>query len=296
MVASGTPGRYCGLSDKFSSAEKSKIAILPVCFDATSSYRKGSDKGPMALIEASRYLEFYDIETNFEPHQMGIYTAEAVNRSTSQEMLSETYLQAKKFISEGKFLVTIGGEHSISQAPIRAHAEKYAPLSILQLDAHTDLHPALEDDPFSHGSVMARVREMPSISTIVSVGLRSMAIEELPYLDRKNCYFAHEIFDNDNWMESAIDSLSDNVYITFDLDAFDPSILPATGTPEPGGLGWYQILRFLKKVVAKKNVVGFDVVELCPLPPDTSSDFLAAKLIYKLLSYIFVKLRDGVNP
>jgi agmatinase len=182
-------------------------------------------------------------------------------------------------------LVTLGGGHSISYASIKAHAEKYPGISILQIDAHADLQEAYEGNPWSHASVMARVREIPYLSSIIAVGIRSMSQEEAQVVDRKCTFFGHQLDSDGIWIEKAINLLSDQVYITFDLDGFDSSLMPSTGTPEPGGLSWNQAMALLKKVAEKKKIVGFDVVELCPSSANVAPDYLAAKLVYKIISY-----------
>ena len=281
----GIAGRYAGLPDPYGSEVSSQIVILPVLFDKTSTYQKGSDKGPEALIEASRNLELYDIETDSEVYLKGIYTDRSIQVETSEEMLRLTYNRTKEWLLKNKFVVTIGGEHSISYAPIKAHAEHYKKLTVLQLDAHTDLQPAYENNPWSHASVMARVKEIPQVSTLVSVGIRSMSHEELPFLERSNVFFAHNL--ERMKAEHVLQKLASPVYITIDLDVFDSSLMPSTGTPEPGGISWNQAMSLLKRVIQEKNVVGCDVVELCPNPYNLAPDYLAAKLIYKLLSYKF---------
>lgn len=281
----GIAGRYAGLQDPYGSEVFSQIVILPVPFDKTSTYQKGSDKGPEALIEASRNMELYDIETDSEVYLKGIYTDKPIHAETSEEMLHLTYNRVREWILQKKFVVTIGGEHSISYASIKAHAERYGKLTVLQLDAHTDLQPAYEGNPFSHASIMARVKELPQVLKIVSIGIRSMSHEELSHLDRSRIFFAHKL--KGMWVDQVLEGLESPVYITFDLDVFDPSLMPSTGTPEPGGLDWDQVMGLLKQVMQEKNVVGCDVVELCPSPFNLAPDYLAAKLVYKLLSYKF---------
>ncbi len=282
----GLEGRYAGLPDSYSSELSAKIVVLPVPFDKTTTYQQGTDKGPEALIEASRNMELYDIETAFEVYKEGIYTAPAIDVESSESMLKALYERTKHFLELGKFVVVVGGEHSISYAPIRAHAEKYGKLTVLQLDAHADLQPAYEGNPWSHASVMARVKELDNVEKIVSVGIRSMASEELPNLDASNTFFAHKLDGND-WIEQVLSKLSGPVYVTFDLDVFDSSLMSSTGTPEPGGINWNQATKLLQRVAQEKQLVGFDVVELCPKEGHPAPDYLAAKLIYKLLSYQF---------
>jgi len=264
--------------------ETAKVVILPVPYDGTSTWMKGADRGPAALFHASQYLELYDIETDSEVYEQGIFTAPAVKEKGAPEKMVASVREAvSDFLAKEKFVVTIGGEHSVSIGAAQAHGQKYQNLSVLQLDAHTDLRAEYHGSKYNHGCVMGRIKEtLP----IVQVGIRSMGADEKPFLEKDRVFFAHEIYNKNDWQDKAIAKLTDQVYISLDLDVFDPSVLPSTGTPEPGGLGWYQVMEFLKRVVKEKQVVGFDVVELCPNPNDKSSDFLAAKLIYMLLSYI----------
>ena len=201
-------------------------------------------------------------------------------------MVEKVKLAVSSFLKKDKLVVMLGGEHSITAGAVAAYTEKYKNLSVLQLDAHADLRPEYQGSKYSHACVMSRVRE---ICPVVQVGIRSMDIIEKPFLEKGRVFFAEEICGKIGWQDKAIAKLTGQVYITIDLDVFDPSIMPSTGTPEPGGLDWYQVLEFLKKVSQKKNIVGFDIVELCPNKNERSSDFLAAKLIYKLLSYKFSK-------
>ncbi|MCB1081222.1 MAG: agmatinase [Chlamydiia bacterium] len=282
MQGHGRENCYLGID---CSLEEAKVVILPVSFDQTTTYAQGTDKGPQALIEASRNLELYDIETGLEVSDEGIHTAPEVAVETSEEMLQTTYERVKQYLSEEKFVVTLGGEHAISYAPIQAHVEKFGSLSVLQFDAHADLIPAYQGNPYSHASVMSRVKKLPQIETIVSVGIRSMSKEEACELEGTHPFFAHTL-EGDEWMDQVVEQLGEVVYITFDLDVFDSSLMPATGTPEPGGISWNTATKLLKKVIENKTVVGLDVVELCPIPGFHAPDFLAAKLVYKILSYI----------
>jgi len=283
----GTPGRFAGLPDQFSQKSSSKIVILPVPFDKTSTYQKGSDNGPDALIEASRNLELYDIETASEVYQKGIYTDDAIVEFSSEEMLESTYRRIKNWLVQDKFVVTLGGEHSISFAAIRAHAEHYGVLTVVQFDAHADLQTTYENNPWSHACVMARVKELTQVVKIVSIGIRSMSSEELDNLDRPNTFFAHEIAHNDAWMDQVLEKLQGPIYVTFDLDVFDSALMPSTGTPEPGGMQWNQVMMLFKRMAQTKKIVGFDVMELCPFPYNLAPDYLTAKLIYKFLSFKF---------
>lgn len=263
---------------------RASAVILPVPFDRTSTWLKGADKGPAALIEASRYLEFYDIETDSEVLNKGIYTAEPVRAASSSSMIKKTGSAVSRYLKDKKLVVTLGGEHSVSIGVISSFAEHYNDLSILHLDAHADSRDSYEGSRYSHACVMARAREFTG--NIVSVGIRSMDGSERPGIDRERVFFAHQIHDSDRWIHDAVGLLTGIVYITIDLDVFDPGIMPSTGTPEPGGLGWYQVLKLLRAVSRSKRIVGFDVVELCP-SDNKAPDFLAAKLVFTLLSYVY---------
>jgi agmatinase len=276
---------FCGLPEEYRDYKKSKIVILPAPFDATSTWIKGSDKGPAAIIEASANMETYDIETDCEVYKQGIFTDKPTREKKSPEkMVVELKARVLKHIKNKKYVVTLGGEHSISAATIQAHAESFKNVSILQFDAHADLREEYHGSKYNHACVMARAKK---IAPIIQVGIRSMDFSEKKNMDKSRVFFAQDIYDNNKWFNKCLNKLTGNIYLTIDLDVFDPAILPSTGTPEPGGLGWYQTLKFLKLLMKQKNVVGFDVVELCPNPQNKASDFLAAKLIYKLLSYKF---------
>jgi len=263
----------------------SGIIIVPVPYDETSTWMKGSDKGPDAIMEASVNLEFYDVETATEVHKKGIHTISAVNEKRSPEALvTAVYEKVMNLLRDQKFPVIVGGNHTVSIGSVKAFSEYFRDLSILQLDAHSDLRQEYEGSRFNHACTMARAREY---APIVQVGVRSMSVDELPYAEKERIFFAHELYYDKTLYSKAIDRLTGNVYITIDLDVFDPSLLPSTGTPEPGGPGYYELMHFLREVAGKKNIVGFDVVELCPSQENKTSDFIAAKVIYQLLSYIF---------
>ncbi|WP_062058322.1 agmatinase [Aquimarina longa] len=278
---------YAEIPEEFSKLEQAKIVLIPVPYDGTSTWQKGADKGPKAFLEASENMELFDIETDSEVYKQGIYLTDAVNENTSPEsMVDAVHEVTKKYIKKNKFVTIFGGEHSISIGTIRAFNEMFPSLTVLHIDAHADLRKSYDGSSFNHACA---VYEASQNTNLIQVGIRSMDIKEKSVMNVDKTYFAHEMAIDDSWMDSAIDQMTDNVFITFDLDAFDPSILPSTGTPEPGGLLWYETLDFLKQVFKEKNVVGFDIVELCPNEIDKSSDFLAAKLYYKMLSYKFQK-------
>lgn len=273
------------LPKEFSTLEGVKVVVVPVPYDGTSTWIKGADKGPAAIIEASANMELYDIETDSEVYRKGIFTDKPVECGDKPEdMIGAVKKRVKSHIENGKFIVILGGEHSVSIGAIKAYTEKNSDITVLQLDAHSDLRPEYNNSKYNHACVMARVKEM---APIVQVGIRSMDSSEKKNVDADRIFFAEDICNQKDWIKKAISKLSDKIYITIDLDVFDPSIIPSTGTPEPGGMLWYDVLGFLKLVFEKKEVVGFDVVELCPTENNKTPDFLAAKLIYKLLSYKF---------
>lgn len=277
---------YGDLPEKYSTLGSSKIVILPVPFDATSTWGKGADKGPQAIIEASTNMEIYDIETDSEVHLLGIHTAEPiVVNEDPDEMVQTVYQEVKNHLKKNKFVVTVGGEHSICIGAMKAHAEKFDDLTILQIDAHADLRDEYMGSKNNHACVMARAKEL---APIVQIGIRSMSVEESFEVEQGRIFLARDINDNETWKYDMLSTLSNNVYITFDLDALDPSIMPSTGTPEPGGLLWYEAIEILKRISEKANIVGFDISELAPNPDVKAPDFLASKLIYKLLTYKFI--------
>lgn len=274
---------YAGIPDKHARLDDAKVVLIPVPYDGTSSWQKGADKGPDAFLEASENMELYDIETRTEVYRQGIYLAPPVTEDSSPDkMVEAVYKTTKNYIKQEKFVTLFGGEHSVSIGAIRAFNESFPELTVVQIDAHADLRPEYEGSPYNHACA---VHEASKKANLVQVGIRSMDVSEVEHMDENQVYFAHDLYED--WMEDAIGQMTPNVYITIDLDAFDPSILPSTGTPEPGGMFYYETLEFIKMMFKKKNVVGFDIVELCPNDIDKSSDFLAAKLYYKMLSYKF---------
>ncbi len=276
---------YAGISEEFGNLSTSKIVIIPVPYDGTSTWQKGADKGPQAFLEASENMELYDIETDSEVYKEGVYLADEITENSSPEaMVEAVHQETKKYINRNKFVTIFGGEHSVSIGTIRAFNECFNNLTVLHIDAHADLRKEYEGSKCNHACT---VYEANQNTNLVQVGIRSMDISEKREMNLDKVFFAHDMAVNEDWMEDVIDQLTENVFITFDLDALDPSIMPSTGTPEPGGLFYYETLEFLKQVFEQKNVVGFDMVELCPNKNEKSSDFLAAKLFYKMLSYKF---------
>jgi agmatinase len=261
-----------------------RIAVIPAPYDGTSTWLKGADRGPEAIIEASAHLELYDIETDSEVYRRGILTEEPVAGLASPEATIQAVQErVERQLESGRFPVLLGGEHSVSLGAIRAISRKYKDLSVLQLDAHADLRQEFEGSRYNHACVMARAKEL---APIVQVGIRSMDASEKAELDPRRVFFAESLARRPDWTGEVLALLSPRVYLTFDLDVLDPGIMPSTGTPEPGGLGWYQTLELLKRLCRERELVGFDLVELCP-GASRAPDFLAAKLVYKLLSYRF---------
>ena len=285
-----TSKTYAGIPENYSKIEQSKIVLIPVPYDGTSTWQKGADKGPEAFLEASKNMELYDIETDSEVYKEGVFLADAITENSSPETMVDAVHQiTKQYINKNKFVTIFGGEHSISIGTIRAFNECFDNLTVLHFDAHADLRKEYEGSCYNHACA---VYEANQTTNLVQVGIRSMDISEKSLMNPDKVFFAHDMAVNEYWMDDVIDQLTSNVFVTFDLDAIDPSLLPSTGTPEPGGLFYYETLEFLKKVFESKNVVGFDMVELCPNPTEKSSDFLAAKLYYKMLSYKFMSNDD----
>lgn len=279
---------YGDFEEKYTNYETAEIAILPVPYDGTSTWIKGADKGPQALLEASFNLEFYDIETDSEVFKKGIATLDAVTENSSPEaMADEIERRMNTILDDKKFPVLLGGEHSVSVGAFRAVAKHYDNFSILQLDAHSDMRDEYEGSPYNHACVMARGKDITS--SIVQVGIRSSAIEEKHNIDPERIFYAHEIKElgDTTWMYEISQKLLDNVYVTIDLDVLDPAYMPSTGTPEPDGLSYRDVMTLLKLINERHNIIGLDVVELCPNASNKAPDFLAAKLIYQFLSCRF---------
>lgn len=280
---------YGEFEEEFTVYENAAIAILPVPYDGTSTWLKGADKGPKAILEASVNMEFYDIETDSEVFTHGITTLEPVTEDSSPEaMAAEVERRVDTLLKDKKFPVVLGGEHSVSIGVFRAFAKHYDEFSILQLDAHSDMRPEYEGSTHNHACVMARGKE---VATVAQVGIRSSAIEEKENIDPDRIFYAHEIKESDSsWMYQVSQKLSDNVYVTIDLDVLDPAYMPSTGTPEPDGLAYRDIINFLKLINERHNIIGLDVVELCPNEINKAPDFLASKLIYQILSMRFLNV------
>jgi len=286
---------FGGLDDDYSGFKKAKVVVMPVPYDKTTTYRSGTRNGPAAIIDASMNMEIFDEELNQETYRMGIHTMQVlpVDELTLEDMVEKVRLSTLEVLKAGKFPVIIGGEHSITTGAVKAFIETYPTLSVLQLDAHFDLRDEYRGSKYNHACVARRIAEL---CPLVQVGTRSLSKEERDFLSsgtntRILNVDVYKMLESLFWRDEVLASLTENVYVTIDLDVFDPSLIPAVGTPEPGGIGWYDALEFLRSVVKYKKVVGFDVMELCPIKGQVSSDFISAKLIYRLLGYIFSNKR-----
>jgi agmatinase len=281
--------------EEYSSFEKARVLVLPVSYEGTVSYGTGTGAGAMAIVEASRNMELYEEETDSEVYKIGIHTLpEFTPRDSPEQMMSDLYAKSKEYLASDKFLCMLGGEHSVSAPIIKAHHEKYENLSVLQIDAHADLRDTYDGTPHSHASIMARVVKDLRIPS-VQVGIRSISGDEARSLKAglpTKIFWARDIVGRTDWIDEAVDGLTENVYLTIDIDGLDPSIVPTTGTPEPGGLGWYETLTLIRKLADKKRVVGMDLVEYSYFENYDSPAFLCSKLVYKSLAYIF----NGETP
>jgi agmatinase len=272
--------------------QNSKISVLPVPFERSTSYLQGTAAGPQAIIEASCNVELYDIELNAEPYRQGIHTLPPLSFAEHEpihESMNRIEAAVTSIVDDGKWPVILGGEHTISYPIFLAIQKRFPDLSVLHLDAHTDLRDQYLEDPFSHACVLRRIRE--HCKNIVSIGIRSVSQEEANYIktERPHIHYAHEIHETGIPVQKIMEALTNDVFITFDLDAIDPSELPSVGTPEPGGLHWYQVVELFKKIFSQKNVVGADIVELMPDKVNIHSDFWAAKMIYKMIGLKFYR-------
>lgn len=291
---------YFGLPAEYASAENSRAVIVPVPYEATTSYGKGTAKGPAAIFTASQQVELFDDELWVETHKIGIQTVAPVKMEPLTELsktpFQELYDTILPLVEAGKFPVSLGGEHSLTLGAVRACTARYPDLSVLQVDAHGDLRKSYDGNPYSHASVSYHIYKHLPQPILTQVGIRNISAEEVEWMEEEqpqiNIFWARN---QEKWDYSEIVStLSDNVYLTIDIDGLDSGIMPSTGTPEPGGMSWYQLMDLIKHVCIKKNVVAADIVELSPIKGLHGPDFLAAKLLYKLLGYKFA-LELGVT-
>ncbi len=282
------PDNFAQLPEAYSTYETSRVAVLPVPFERTVSYGKGTAEGPRAIVRASQFVETYDEELGSEPFLQGIATLDPFEPPAEDlaEALAEVEAEARRHLAAGKFLVTLGGEHSLSTAPIRAARAVFGEVGVVQFDAHADLRDEYEGTPWSHACIMRRVLEL-GVPTL-AVGIRSLSTPEARLVTERGLpvIWGHEMARAAELFAPLLASLPERIYLTFDVDYFDPSLVPATGTPEPGGGTWYPTLALLRELFRTKTVVAMDVVELAPFAEQAVSDFVAAKLIYKCLGYL----------
>lgn len=290
---------FLGINESYSNIESSKIVIVSIPYEGTMSYMSGAARGPEEILKASQQVEFYDEESGRELcFEAGIATLEPVSvKGLDSSSISDvSYRLVDHLIKKNKFVVTLGGEHSISLGPIKAHYDNYKDneggLSILHLDAHSDMRDSYLGNRFSHACVFARVAEFTT--DITQLGIRAQCKEEAEFIKEKKIktFYAHEVKSKKNsqdWIDEVINSLSLNVYLSFDCDFFDPWVMPATGTPVPGGFGWDETVEFFRQLTRRKRIVGFDITELAPLDGIVYPNFEVASLIYKLLNFIFRK-------
>ncbi len=288
MKTLGIEDNFLGLSEAESAYDTARAVILPLPYEKTTSYKQGTAAGPQAILSASQQVEFYDDELRAEPREVGIATVAApdfagLSHEAGLEKIAEV---AGALLDDGKFLISLGGEHSVTIPLVREVVRRHPDVSVLQLDAHSDLRRSYEGSPLNHACVMARVNEL---CDFVAVGLRSgIAGEEKGLRPGSRLFYACEMVRDSSWQQKALEALGEKVYLTLDLDFFDPAIMPAVGTPEPGGFQWYETLAFLREVFRQKDVVACDVVELMPQPGQHHADFLAAKLVHRFLGYRFL--------
>lgn len=288
------PQNFCALPAEYASWNASQVVVLPVPYDLTTSYQPGARRGPQAIIEASCQLELYDDELESEPYHVGIHTLPPLESVVSgpEAMAKRIAQSVARILAAKKFPVVLGGDHAVTHGVIRAIKDRFSSFSVLQLDAHADLRDRYQDSKWSHATVGRRISER---AQLVQLGVRSFSSAEAAFLQQANTNItsvpARTWHRDAAALDRALNELKDPIYITIDLDVFDPAIMPATGTPEPGGLHWYQVLSVLKRIFEHHTVIGCDVVELAPVPGMVAPDFLSAKLVYKLIGYWQINLR-----
>ncbi|MDC1221440.1 agmatinase [Salibacteraceae bacterium] len=279
---------FCGIEIPNAGIDQASVLLQSIAYDGTSTWGKGADKGFSAFMDALDNMEVYDLETRSEVYRKGVHVLDELKGfSSPEEMVKAVYARTGEMLAKKGFPTFFGGEHSVSIGVIRAMREAHKGLSVLQIDAHADLRPTYMNTPYNHACAL---HESSQNDNLVQVGIRSAEKEEMRYAQKDNLFLAQHMYGNTEWMQRSIDRLGNKVYLTIDLDAFDPSILPATGTPEPGGIGWYDMLTYMRMLFDQREVVGFDIVELAPIEGESSSEFLVAKLYYKLLTYKFLSL------
>lgn len=282
------PDNFLGLPDKHADYATARFVVLPMPYDATTSFGSGARYGPRAVITASQQVELYDERLGRESYQAGVATHEPLEPDTSgpEATLKNVFAAAKRIVADGKFLFGLGGEHSLTAPLVRAVKARHRDVSVLQIDAHADLRDAYQGSPHSHACVMRRVHDMKVPA--IGVGIRNYSKDEARFIQQagKPIFSALACRESKTWINSVLGALTDEVYVTIDIDGFDPAYAPATGTPEPGGLDWYQVTDLLAAVASRKRIVAADVVEVAPQPPNTVTEFLAAKLMYRLIGLV----------
>jgi agmatinase len=281
--------QFLGADNINNGFEQAQVVVLPLPVEFSTSYGKGTAAGPRAILDASGYVELYDEELDLEIWKKGIHTLPAMElQGNPAEIMAAITARIAMLLQQNKFVVVLGGEHSISAAVYRAYHAHFEDLSVLQLDAHSDLRMEYEQSPHSHATTMRRIWEQNS--KIVQVGIRAQCIEERNFIQQHkiSIYYAYQLVKN-GFGEALIKKLDKNIYLTIDVDFFDPAIMPSTGTPEPGGFFWNETLQFLRLVFRRRNVLGFDVMELSPIPSLKHPDFMVAKLVSKLIGFHFVE-------
>jgi agmatinase len=284
----GAPLAFGGALPEPRNFDESRVVVLPVPVDRTTSYVPGTRNGPREILQASSHMELWDDELGVDVHGIGLFTLPEMELPFGElePLMHEIQRVASEILSRDKFLVTLGGEHSITPPLVAAAAARYPGLHVLQIDAHADLRDSYMGTRHNHACAIRRSLEH---APATQVGIRSMSTEEAkaaPGLNTRIFYDGSMRQDPD-WIARVVDTLGDPVYITIDVDGMDPAIMPATGTPEPGGLSWYETLALLRAVISQRNVVACDVVELSPIPGLMAPNFLCAKLVYKMLTYKF---------
>lgn len=269
--------------------EEARFVVLPVPYERTTSYKKGTREGPSALLRASHQVEYFDEEVWGEPWEAGIHTAPPYSPpDDAPAFLKGLTDRVARYLELDKFVISVGGEHAIAEGPVAAYARKFKGLSVLHVDAHADLRASYEGTKYNHACAAYRMKKH---APLVQVGIRNISETEHPFVNKGNVrtFLMHETLDFPNHYDAILAALSDTVYITFDLDGFDPGIMPGVGTPVPGGLSWFDALGLIRRVASEKRLVGADVNELCPLPNSVVSEFTAARLVYKIIAYVWAK-------
>mgnify|MGYP000364119681 CR=1 FL=1 len=277
--------KFGDFDDRYTDYKNSKVVILPVCFDETCTWQKGCKYGPISIIDASKQLENYDIELGKELYTVGIHCLNPIENITDPKtLIDEVYLVVKEQLDKDKFTIVLGGEHTVALGSIKACIEKFSPLTVVQFDAHLDNRKEYNGSKYNHACVMYRVRELNDY--VLQIGIRSADYLELTNVNEEEIIYIHELINIIKWDYYISQKIkTENIYITFDLDVFDPSIMPCVGTPEPGGLMWYETLKLLKNLFINFNVVGIDIVEFMPINNLLHPNYLVAKLIYKIVGY-----------